>query len=670
MTARTWIRKLFARMPRTIRKEPALRRLRLEALEGRWLPSTFTVTDTSDSATDTGSLRYALANVAAGDMIDFAPAVRSITLTSNTTLTINTNLSIVNDQGAGPVTIDGNDSTTVFTVLGSTTASLSGLTITHGHTKGLSDGGGIINYGTLTVSNSTLSGNSATSEGGGIENYNGTLTVSNSTLSGNSATGNGGGIGNYKGMVTVNNSTLSGNSSTADGGGIFNGGTLTVNNSTLSDDSATGNGGGISNGGTLTVSNSTLSRNSSTGDGGGIVIYHSTYLTLQNSIVSKNTAGGSGLDIDASGVLTDKGHNLLGSALNPNAPVNSTAGATGPGDIFSDSPGLAALADNGGPTKTMALQINSPAIDAGDNSLVPAVVTTDQRGYARVSGGTVDIGAYEVQEPTPSPASLPDGTYGTVYPKTTITATEATGGAGGPFTFAITKGSPPAGLVLGSDGTLSGTPTTPGSATFTITATDGGGYTGSETFTLTIAKASSTTTVSLGSEFVNGAVTYDGNAHGATAKATGAGGLSASLTVSYLGINGTTYDSTAAPTKAGQYKASASYAGDANHTASSASTTFTIVSWGQATGNIQSTVDAAAKPQGTQPALLTQGMQSSLDSQLQAAAAYFNTGDTADAVSQLQAFINHVNAQKGKLIDAGLAKTLIDAAQEIINAVG
>ena len=153
MTIRTWIRRLFARMPRTIRKEPALRRLRLEALEGRWLPSTFTVMDNSDSGSDSVSLRYLLGHVAAGSTIDFAPAVRSITLTSNTTLTIGTSVSIVNDQGVGPVTISGNDSTTVFTVLGSTTATLSGLTITHGHTTDF--GGGILNQGTLTVSASS-----------------------------------------------------------------------------------------------------------------------------------------------------------------------------------------------------------------------------------------------------------------------------------------------------------------------------------------------------------------------------------------------------------------------------------------------------------------------------------------------------------------------------------
>ena len=53
------------------------------------------------------------------------------------------------------------------------------------------------------------------------------------------------------------------------------------------------------------------------------------------------------------------------------------------------------LADNGGPTQTMALLAGSPAINTGSSALIPSGVTTDQRGYARIFNGTVDIGAYE-----------------------------------------------------------------------------------------------------------------------------------------------------------------------------------------------------------------------------------------------------------------------------------
>jgi hypothetical protein len=146
-------------------------------------------------------------------------------------------------------------------------------------------GGGTYNSGTLTVSNTTLSGNS----GSGIENEIGTLTVSNTTLSGNS----GSGIDNHEsGTVTVTNSTVSGNTG---GRGIYNySGRLTVSNSTVS-----GNTIGIYNeSGTVTVTNSTVSGNT----GGGIDNY-SGRLTVSNSIVSGNTGGGIG-NISYSSTLT------------------------------------------------------------------------------------------------------------------------------------------------------------------------------------------------------------------------------------------------------------------------------------------------------------------------------------------------------------------------------
>jgi hypothetical protein len=81
----------------------------------------------------------------------------------------------------------------------------------------------------------------------------------------------------------------------------------------------------------------------------------------------------------------------------------------------------------------------------------------------------------------------------------------------------------------------------------------------------------STTTVTVAN------ATYDGNPHGGTAQVTGAGGLNQSLTVTYSGRNTTVYGpSTTPPTNAGEYTASASYAGDANHSGSSDSKDYTI----------------------------------------------------------------------------------------------
>src|SRR5262249_10859491 len=129
--------------------------------------------------------------------------------------------------------------------------------------------------------------------------------------------------------------------------------------------------------------------------------------------------------------------------------------------------------------------------------------------------------------------------------------------------------------------TYDGLPTAPTNAgSYEVVATlVNATYQGTVTGTLVIAPAGSTTTVTLGAEFVDGSVSYDGSPHGATASwgSTGADGQGGSLTVSYVGINGTSYaSSTTAPTNPGSYMASASFTGDANHTGSSDSQAFTI----------------------------------------------------------------------------------------------
>jgi hypothetical protein len=152
--------------------------------------------------------------------------------------------------------------------------------------------------------------------------------------------------------------------------------------------------------------------------------------------------------------------------------------------LVGGDPMLAPLGECGGPTQTMALLPGSPAIDAGD-STASGLPSTDQRGFARISGAAVDIGAYEVQLPTLSPASLPNCITGTTYSQA-LTATEAPGGASGPYTFAVTAGALPSGLTLAADGKLSGTPTTLGASTFTVTATDSAGFTANQDYSLTI----------------------------------------------------------------------------------------------------------------------------------------------------------------------------------------
>ncbi len=487
-------------------------------------------TDTGAGSGTTGDLRYAINQVNAG-----AGTGDTITITATGAITMRSGALpalakpvAITGPGAAMLTVQAammpNTATYgVFKVNIGVTANIGNLTIANGNA---SSGGGIKNDGTLTVTNSTLSDNvggiGGGDGGGGIENT-GALTVTNSTFSGNSASGDyavGGGIGSA-GTLTVTNSTFSGNSASFDGGGIYNNsGPLTVTNSTFSGNSApfgggiynvygpvkvtnstfSGNsattsganggfGGGIENGfyGTLTVTNSTLSGNSASFDGGGIDNYNdiNSTLKLTNTIIAVNTATGTGPDIH--GAVASHGHNLIG---------NTTGGS---GFVASDlqyvNPLLAPLADNGGTTplpdgshvKTQAITSTSPAFHAGDPTTCVASFPTgansqDERGATFSRSTTAcSIGAFEPQMITLAPTALPNGMLGTPYNQT-ITATGGTA----PYTFAVTSGTLPPGLTLATNGTLSGKPTSAGSFSFTVTATDHGGATGSQTYSLVV----------------------------------------------------------------------------------------------------------------------------------------------------------------------------------------
>jgi hypothetical protein len=327
--------------------------------------------------------------------------------------------------GASSTTVNGNKAGTVLTV-NSGIVKISGLRIENGKTSAGANfdggggnggnGGGVYNAASLTISSSTISGNS-TGAGGNVEEDSGiggnggnvggiyntaTLTVASSTISGNS-TGNGG--NNEEGR------NIGGNG--GNGGGIYSTGTLGVSSSTISgnstggggsgdyggngDGGGGGDGGGVYNAATSTITASTISENStgaggvgeaSDGNGGvGGGIYNAAgTVNLKASILVRGALGE-----DCSGTITDEGYNIA-----DDGSCEFTA-STSTGGLNAD---LEPLANNGGETETQALEPGSPALSVIPASECPE--KEDQRGLPRPGSGKTkcDIGAYETQLPS------------------------------------------------------------------------------------------------------------------------------------------------------------------------------------------------------------------------------------------------------------------------------
>jgi hypothetical protein len=306
---------------------------------------------------------HLLTALAGGGTVTFACS-GTITLTNTIVIAADTTIDGIGQE----ITINGNDAVGVIQVNSGISLNLNELTVANGYANA---GGGILNYGTLTVVNVTFFDNRAATAGGGIANgVSGIMFVGNSTFWNNravNASGGGGGMAN-SGMATVFNSTFSGNSSSLGrGGGIadFTGGTLTVVNSTFSDNSAGIAGGAISN-------------------------RYGTSATLKNTVVVGTQANG-----NCESSITDGGGNL------------SFSDTTCPG--INADPALGPLQNNGGPTWTMALGPGSAAIDAGVDAVCAAAPVNglDQRGIIRPQGPHCDIGAVEQLPPMPPRIWLP-----------------------------------------------------------------------------------------------------------------------------------------------------------------------------------------------------------------------------------------------------------------------
>ncbi len=232
MSPFTWLHQRLTDRPqtrRTLAPKPVSHfRPHLEDLESRDVPSTLLVTSTVDSVTSItpGMFRYEINHAQPGDTIAFAPSLTNSPSLADHTIHLRSQLTIyqsltIQGPGAGQMAISGDNQVRVLEVNRSLSVTISGLTIENGRDNPSSgnpyagQGSGILNLGTLALSDCAVTHNQSTL-GGGIANF-GTLTVNHCIFSDNTAN-HGGGIYNSEATATVSNSTFTHNTV----GAIFN----------------------------------------------------------------------------------------------------------------------------------------------------------------------------------------------------------------------------------------------------------------------------------------------------------------------------------------------------------------------------------------------------------------------------------------------------------------
>lgn len=363
----------------------------LAALVRAPVASAASLTVTSNADFGPGTLREAVATsntngVADTITFDLPQGEHTITLSSRIYFAEAQQTTVDGtDQG---VTVSGNNATQVFYVKGNLT--IKGLTVSGGSAPN-DLGGGIYNgYGTLNVTDSTISGNVASFGGGGILSY--------TDPSGPETT-------------TIENSTISGNTASTRGGGVYNANGLTIVRST-------------------TITDNTALQN----QGAGVASYelNDPRTVVGSSIIASNSTTDVDFTDDSTNSFSSEGYNVIGDG-NATGAFNSAGDQTGVED-----PKLGDLSDNGGSTLTHALLTGSPAIDEGETTL-----TKDQRDFFRPADGdgngsaVDDAGSFEkdARQPIPGTLQFDNATYSAGEADGTATITvERTGGSDGEVT--------------------------------------------------------------------------------------------------------------------------------------------------------------------------------------------------------------------------------------------
>ncbi len=581
--------------------------------------------------------------------INFASALTSggaatITLTSGLPLTANM---IINGPGANLMSINGNSGN--FTVLSdatSVTSTISGLTITGGYAlngaglhvrgnmtvnqcaitknKSTDDAGGILDEGTLTIINSTVSGNSTTNGwGGGIENM-GTLTMTDSTVSGNTATnttGVGGGISNV-GALTLNNTTVSGNTASAAAGiNLKAGYTANIANSIILGNSATGTYADIQgtftdNGGNY-LNTGTSGTSTSNGNLASLGNYGGPTQTMPPLPGSGAICAGTVANI-TTGVTMDQRGNPRSITTYPTNPcVDAGAVQTAYTLSFVTQPSNILAGASISPAPTVQLKDNGSAINLATGATVTLSATagtlsgttsqpTASNSIATFSGLSLGSGqtgdtlkasiavgtgfmtatssSFNVAPPNPTATQAIASTTLSVNQTTSFTPVTGSGGTA-PLSYSVSP-TLPAGLSMASTtGTITGQPTAVSSAkTYTVTVTDANALTGSNTFQLTVKALAPTlgvTALPVSPSTVNTPITYTAQINGVSltpAYPTGTvtflinGSASPDCPAVTVSTAGGAHCTTARQAAGANQTVTATYTGDPNFTVATAGT--------------------------------------------------------------------------------------------------
>lgn len=248
----------------------------------------------------------------------------------------------------------------------------------------------------ITFNQVTFDSNVVTIKGGAYHGLNGVVTFTDSVITNNVSQDNGAGISIFQSTLTIERSTVSANIASQIGGGVDVRGSHTTDiiNSTITGNTARFGGGIYNQNGTLVVYNATIVDNTSNGRGAGLYNIDAN-TTLNNTIIiGNNTFDDQDCFATGTGSINASNRNLSGI----DTGCQGAAVQVDSADTFTEV--LNVLSDYGGPTSTMSLRNNSPAIDAGNCSLA-----VDQRGFGRPAdvGGIpnyangCDIGAIEAE---------------------------------------------------------------------------------------------------------------------------------------------------------------------------------------------------------------------------------------------------------------------------------